>query len=172
MALVNIDEKTLVQKLKTLVLGKHKPSKFRRISVIFGFGIWLYFTLWQGLIFLSIILRSRLKNPEMVESAFDQIGMQFGFMHRWGLDTIKVLLVHSMVVLIFYFFSLIGLILIYREKKSGNILYGLSNGFVMLFTFIFLGFKYVKTQISLVDIILFGAVTLYFLLCLFFFKKK
>lgn len=172
MVLVKIDEKTLVQKLKKIVLGKEKPSKFRRVSVIFGFGIWLYFTLWQVLIFLSIIFRSRLKNPAMIESAFDQIGMQFGFMHRWGLDTIKVLLVHSIVVLIFYFFSLIGLILVYREKKTGSILYGLSNGFVMLFTFIFLGFNYVMTQISLVDIILFAAVTLYFLLGSLFLKKK
>lgn len=172
MALVRIDERTLVQKIKQAILGKEKPSLFRRISVLIGFGVWLYFAVWQGLIFLSIIFMDKLKNPEMIKDVFNRVGAKYTFMHRWGLKTIDVLTLHSLGMFVFYGLSLFALVLIYRQKKFGHILYFFSNSFAIIFTIIFLGWNYFNQEISMIDKIIFGAVTLYFTLGIFFFKKK
>ena len=172
MALVKIDERTLVQKVKQFFLGKEKPNLFRRISVLIGFFIWLYFTVWQGLIFLSIVFMDRLQNPEMIREAFNRIGAKYAFLHRWGLNTTEVLLFHSLGMFVFFGLSLLGLILIYRQKKTGHILYLFSNVFAVVFTIVFLGKDYFNNEISMIDKIIFASVTLYFTLGIFFFKKK
>ncbi len=172
MALVKIDERTVVQKVKQFILGKEKPHLFRRISVIIGFFIWLYFTVWQGLIFLSIVFMNRLQNPEMIKETFARVGAKYAFLHRWGLQTTDVLLYHSLGMFIFFGFSLFALVLIYRQKKIGHILFFFSQSLAVIFTLVFLGWDYFNQEISLIDKIIFGSVTLYFTLGIFFFKKK
>ena len=170
MVLVRINERTLVQKIKRFVLGSEKPELLIRLSVMVGFLVWLYFAIWEVLIFLSIVLVNRLKDPKMITDTFNRIGTKYAFMHRWGLDTLNTLLLHSTIVLGFYVLSLAGLVLIYRKIKRGYILYLLGNGLSVLFTFIFLGQDYFVEQISLIDKIIFLVVILYFMVGLFFFK--
>jgi len=172
MALVKINERTLVQKLKRFILGSEKPNFLIRMSVVIGFFIWLYFLVWQILIFLSIVLVNRLQDPDMVLSTFNRIGNKYAFMHRWGLDTISTLLVHSIAEIALFLISLLGLIFIYRQKKSGHLLYVLFNGLSIVFTILFLGLDYFKEQISLIDKIIFGSITLYFFIVMFIFKKN
>jgi hypothetical protein len=172
MTLVKIDERTVVQKVKHFFLGKEKPNLFRRISVVFGFFIWLYFAIWQGLIFLSIVLMNRLQNPEMIQKTFDRIGAKYTFLHRWGLNTTDVLLYHSLGMFVFFGLSLFGLILIYRQKKSGHILYLFSNIFAVIFTIVLLGMNYFNQEISLIDKIIFTIVTLYFGFSIFSLKIR
>jgi hypothetical protein len=172
MALVKIDERTVVQKIKHFFLGKEKPNLFRRISVVIGFFIWLYFAIWQGLIFLSIVLMNRLQNPEMIQKTFDRVGAKYTFLHRWGLNTTDVLLYHSLGMFVFFGLSLFGLILIYRQKKIGHVLYFITNIFATIFTIILLGMNYFNHEISLIDKIFFSVATLYFGFGIFFFKKK
>lgn len=172
MALGRINERTLVQKFKRSILGPDKPGLPIRLSVVFGFFIWLYFTIWQVLIFLSIVLVDRLQNPEMIKDTFNRIGTKYAFMHRWGLDTLNTLLFHSAVVLGLYFISLLGLIFIYRQKRKGYILYLLGSVLSIAFTIVFLGTHYFSEQISLIDKIIFLITTLYFVIGLFLFKKK
>ncbi|MGV6862668.1 MAG: hypothetical protein ACWA41_12930 [Putridiphycobacter sp.] len=171
MAIVNIDERTLVQKIKISILGKEKPKLFRRISVMVGFGVWLYFTIWQTLIFLSILLMERLKNYETIKEAFDRVGAKYAFMHRWGLKTTDVLIYHSIGMFVLFGINLFALILIYRKRKIGHVLYLVSFLLMGLFSYFFLGHKYFTNEISLVDKIIFLIAGLYFTTGIFFFKK-
>lgn len=172
MALVKINERTVVQKVKRFFLGEDKPNLFRRISVLVGFFIWLYFTIWQALIFLSIVFMNRLQNPEMIQDAFSRIGAKYTFLHRWGLETTDALLYHSLGMFVFFGLSLLGLVLIYRQSKIGHILYFLSNVSAIIFTIIFLGMNYFNHEISLIDKIIYSSITLYLGLGIFFFKVK
>lgn len=172
MALLKIDERTLVQKMKLVILGKNKPNYLTRISVLIGFVIWLYFIIWQGLIFLSILLMDRLKNPDMISDTFNRLGHKYAFMHRWGMNTTQILSAHSIGVFIFLFISLIGLIFIYRRKSTGYLLYLLSNTFYAVFTIILLGMDYFNEQISMIDKLIFLGITTYFVLGAFVFKKS
>ena len=61
MPIVNINERTIVQKAKRIVLGDKRPSLYTRISVIISFSLWIYFTVWQIFILMSIVLVDRLK---------------------------------------------------------------------------------------------------------------
>jgi len=161
----------LVQKIKRFILGNEKPNFLIRISVMIGFFVWLYFLVWQILIFLSIVLVNRLQDPEMILTTFNRIGSKYAFMHRWGLDTISTLLLHSIVEIAMYSISLLGLIFIYRQKKSGHILYVLFNMLSLVFTILFLGIDYFNEQISLIDKIIFGLITIYFFITMFILKK-
>jgi len=172
MALIKIDDRTIVQKIKRIILGKEKPNLFRRVSVLIGFVIWLYFTIWQGLIGISVIFADKLQNPELIKDSFNRIGAKYAFLHRWGMNTTEVLVAHSLVMFVFYGLSLFGLILIYRKQKIGHILYFFSNSIAIVFTIVFLGWRYFNYEITLVDKIIFASVTLYFALGIFFFKTK
>jgi len=171
MALLQIDERTLIQKIKTFVLGKEKPNYLTRISVFFGFGNWLYFIIWQVLIFLSILLMNRLQNPKMIGDTFDRLGHKYAFMHRWGMNTTQTLSVHSIGVFILLCISLIGLVFIYRRKNTGYLLYLIGNFFYSGFTIILLGIPYFNEQISMIDKFVFIGITAYFLIGAFVFKK-
>jgi len=172
MALLKIDERTLIQKIKFFILGKNKPNFLTKISVIFGFSVWLYFMIWQGLIFLSIVLMERLQNPKMIADTFDRLGHKYAFMHRWGMSTTQILTAHSIGVFILLFISLIGLIYIYRRKNIGYTLYIIGNGLVVGFTIVLLGLDYFNEQISMIDKFIFIGITAYFLLGAFIFKKN
>jgi hypothetical protein len=172
MELLKIDERTIIQKLKTFILGKDKPNYLTRISVFIGFGVWLYFIIWQGLIFLSILLMDRLQNPKMIADTFDRLGHKYSFMHRWGMTTTQTLSVHSIGIFILLSISLIGLIYIYRRKNAGYVLYLLGNGFFATFTIILLGMNYFNEQISMIDKLTFIVITAYFLVGAFIFKKS
>lgn len=172
MALLKIDESTLIQKIKFFILGKKKPNYLTRISVFIGFGTWLYFMIWQGLIFLSILLMDRLQNPKMINDTFNRLGYKYAFMHRWGMSTTKILSVHSIGVFILLSISLIGLVFIYRRKNKGYLLYLLGNSFYAGFTMILLGMNYFNEQISILDKFIFIGITAYFLIGAFVFKKS
>lgn len=172
MALLKIDERTLVQKIKYFILGKEKPNYLTRISVFIGFIVWLYFIVWQILIFLSILLMDRLQNPEMIANTFDRLGYKYSFMHRWGINTIQTLSVHSIGVFILLTISLIGLVFIYRRKNKGYLLYLIGNSLFALFTILFLGVDYFNEQISMIDKFLLLGITFYFLIGAFIFKKS
>jgi hypothetical protein len=172
MALLRIDERTLIQKIKFFILGKDKPNYLTRISVLIGFAIWLYFMIWQGLIFLSIVLMDRLKNPDMIADTFNRLGHKYAFMHRWGMSTTQTLSVHSIGVFILLSISLIGLIFIYRRKNTGYLLYLLGNSLYAGFTVILLGMDYFNEQISMIDKFIFIGITAYFVIGAFVFKKS
>jgi hypothetical protein len=171
MAIVNINERTIVQKVKRIILGDERPSFYTRLSVVIAFSLWVYFTIWQTFILMSIVLVDRLKNPEMITTTFNRIGTKYAFMHRWGLDTTRTLMFYSVVVLCLYLISLFGLVLIYKQKKRGFALYLLPYGLSCVFTIVFLGMNYFNEQISFLDKVLFASVWGFMLVNLFVIKQ-
>ena len=174
MALVRINEKTLIQKVKTFIIGKEKPNWLTRISVIFGFGIWLYFVVYLSIIFLSIMFVDKLENPDLIKSTFGKIGGQYNFnidYADFNWQAIDVIFYHAFISICLLFISLLGLVYIYRRQKIGYILYLTGNIGTVLFSIFFLGLAYFNDQISLTDKILFSGITLYFFGAMFLLKS-
>ena len=174
MALVRINEKTLIQKIKTFIIGKEKPNWFTRLSVLAGFAIWFYYAIWHLLIFLSITFTDQLKNPALIRETYGKIGGKYNFNIRYqnmNWNTMDVVYMHAFIMLILLIVSLTGLVLIYRRKKWGYIIYLLGNVSIILFSLFFLGTAYFKEQISNFDKIMFLVVTIYFFIGMFFLKN-
>ncbi len=175
MALTRIDEKTLVQKIKFFIIGVEKPNWITRLSVTIGFAFWLYFVLYLSVIFLSILFVDTLENPELIKSTFGKIGGRYNFnieyaSHNW--HAIDVIFYHSFISICVLSISLIGLIFIYRRKKTGYVLYLIGNMTVIIFTLVFMGLNYVEEQVSIIDKLLFVSITIYFLATMLFQKPN
>jgi len=174
MALVRINEKTVIQKVKFFVLGKEKPNWMTRISVLVGFFISLYFLIWQGFIFLVILFVNQFEDPELIKSTFSRIGGQYNFNIRYAAydwTAVDVIFYHALGSIILISISIVGLIIIYRRKNLGYITYLSGNVLTALFTIIFLGAKYTSEQISIVDKIILIVITLYFFAGMFLLKR-
>lgn len=175
MALVRIDEKTLIQKIKFLIIGSDKPNWATRLSVLIGFAIWVYFIIYLLVIAFSILFVDALENPELIRSTFGSIGGKYNFnilyeSMNWA--AIDVILYHALISSGLLFISLLGLIFIYRRKKLGYILYIFGNMATAIFTVLFLGLSYFRDQITSFDKFLFLGVTIYFLIVMFFVQQK
>jgi hypothetical protein len=174
MALVRIDEKTLIQKLKIFIIGSEKPNWGTRLSVLLGFTVWIYYFLYLTVMALSILFVDRLKDPALIKSTFGKIGGKYNFNIRYealNWAAIDVILAYALISSAILLLSLLGLIYIYRRKKLGYILYLSGNILVVLFTLFFLGLTYVSEQISNVDKVLFVIMTLYFFVAMLFLKR-
>ncbi|MFK8039336.1 MAG: hypothetical protein AB8B74_13670 [Crocinitomicaceae bacterium] len=174
MALVRIDEKTLVQKIKFFIIGHQKPNWLTRISVVLGFVAWLYYTIYFSVIFLSILFVDSLENPELIKSTFGKIGGKYNFninyaQYNW--EAIDVIFYHALITILLLLTSLIGLVFIYRRKKMGYILYLAANVFLITFTLLFMGIDYTKAQITFFDKSLLIGISIYFLIILLFNKR-
>lgn len=174
MPIQKIEKLNLLQRLRRIVLGKEKPDLLTRTSVLVGLVVWVYLFSWHLLTFLSIILMNNLKpqgnsqGPQIIKAAFQRVGSrEYGYS-----DTLNRLLVHSIGEMILYGIVLIGLILIYRKKRLGFLLYIFAFLGTFVLTFFIMGTDYMSKELSMVDslLILFGV--LYFAIGLFLFYKK
>lgn len=169
MALNKKEKKSLLQRIKNLVLGKQRPNLLTRVSVWAGFLIWIYLITWQLLTLISLLLMGSLKQSELVEGSFHRVGSKlYGYA-----DTVNVLYIHTFIQLVLFGIMLMGLILIWRKKRLGFLLYTASNVSTLLATFTVLGPVYFSEEVPVMDIILIGATTIYFGIgTLWFYKWK
>lgn len=175
MALLRIDEKTLMQKIKVFIIGHEKPNWATRLSIMAGFAVWLYFLLYLAIIFLTILFVDTLENPELIRDTFGKIGGKYNFNIEYqslNWQAIDVIYYHALISICLLAISLVGLIYIYRRKKIGYILYLVGNTATMAFTFFFLGLAYVADQFSAFDKWFFLGVTIYFLVAMFLLKSN
>lgn len=167
MALERINKTNVFQRIITLILGSEKPNLLVRTSVISGFIIWLYFFSWHLITFLSLALLDNLKQAPNVRAAYGRIGHLYGYS-----DTINRLTLYSALQILVYIVIFIGLILIYRKKRIGIILYLITTITGILITFLIMGFRYMKMEISIVDYTLILATLVYFALGFLLFYRK
>jgi len=175
MALVRIDEKTLVQKVKTAIIGNEKPNWPTRLSVLLGFGFWFFYMVYFCVIFFSIQFIDALEDPELIRNAFATIGGPYNFNIKYAnfnWTAIDVIYFHALFTIALLILSLLGLIFIYRRRKLGYILYLVGNIGTILFALYFLGSSYIQDQISALDKYLFAGITLYFLIAMFLLKSN
>lgn len=168
MALEKIERKTILQRIRILILGKEKPNLLTRASVISGFIIWLYLMSSQLLTLLSIVLLDKLDNSPRIRASYSGVGNSYyGYT-----DTINRLFFHSLSEILVYLVMLVALVLIWRKKKIGLILYVAGNAGILFVTFLIMGWKYMAREIAIFDYILIISSALYFLLGLFLFYRK
>jgi len=163
-----VKKTTVFQRLKNITLGKEKPNLLTRISVIGGFAIWLYLFSWHLLTLLSVILFRNLEYGPKISANYQSVGSKYGYY-----DTVNKLIIHSSAQIIIYIVVLTGLILIWRQKKLGIIVYLISNLSTLFITLIIMGTAYLKYEVGITEYIMIGATTVYFGLgFLLFYRKK
>ena len=167
MALTRVEPKNIIGRIRNLILGKEKPNLLIRVSCGIGLVIWIYLVSWHVLTLLALLLYRTLKHPEAIIAAFNRVGGRYGL----G-DPMNILFGHATLQLILYFIMLIGLILIYRKKRFGFILYIFATAATFLATFIIMGSKYMVNETSLTDAALLVASAIYFGIGLLLFFKK
>lgn len=140
-----------------------------QVSVAIGFCIWLYFFSWHLLTFLTLTLMGTLEKANELDIAFNRVGSKYQLLLPGNITT--YLWVHSLAQLIVFGVSLAGLVLIWRQKKIGFLLYIFSNAATYLVTFLILGLSYMSNELSVIDFLLLLAVTLYFSLGYWLFYK-
>lgn len=166
MVLEKLRNTTASQRFKRVILGKERPNLLTRVSVITAFIAWLYLFSWQILTFLSIILLDNLDQSDYVKAVYVRVG------NVYGNNITNKLFVHSACQIGLYLIILFGLILIWRKKKLGFLIYVIGNLVSFLLTFVLMGFYYLVNEIPIFDFILIGGLTLYFSIGLFIFYRK
>lgn len=168
MALDKIKHTNLSQRIRVLILGTEKPNFLIRMSVLGGLLVWVYFFSWHLITFLSLTLLDNLKQATNVRAAYGRIGRLYDYS-----DTINRLTLYSAIQILIYIVLFIALILIYRKKRTGIILYLITTIAGILVTFFVMGYRFMQKEISLIDYILLLSSFIYFALgFLFFYRKK
>ena len=172
MSLDTAINKTIPQKIKRFILGKERPNFMTRISVITGFFIWLYLFSWHLLTFLALILMSGIKPAwrNTVAESFSTVGKS---QYNFTVNTLDLLFYHSLAQITIYTLILIGLLLIWRKKKIGFLIYTGGSIGTLLTTFFVMGASYLFAETTAVDFFLIGITTVYFGIgALWFYKWK
>lgn len=167
MVLDKIKNKNLSLRIRTIILGSEKPNLIIRMSTLGGLLIWLYFFSWHLITFLSLVLLDNLKQATNVRAAYGRIGYHYGYS-----DTINRLTLYSAMQILVYIVLFISLILIYRKKRTGLIMYLVTTIAGLLITFFVMGFHFMKFEISILDYILILASITYFSLGFLLFYRK
>ena len=158
--LEKIQKINIPQRIWLFIVGTTKPNTLTQISVAIGLLVWLYFFSWHLLTFVTLSLMDTLDKATEVEAAFNRIGGNYQLLLPGNITT--YLWIHSLVQLIVFGISLTGLILIWRRKKLGFILYIAGNIATYAVTFLILNMAYMWNELSFVDFVLMLIITLYF----------
>lgn len=161
MVIEKIQKINLLQKLWVFIVGNEPPNMLTRVSVAIGLCVWFYFFSWHLLTFLTLSLMDGLDKAAEFESAFNRIGSSYQIILPGSITT--YLFVHALVQLVLAILSLTGLILIWRQKKFGFVLYFIGNGLIYVATLFIMGTAYMWNELSIVDFVLLLVITLYFL---------
>lgn len=167
--LEKIQKINIPQRIWIFIIGTVKPNMLTQVSVAIGFCIWLYLFSWHLLTFLTLSLMGTLDKATELDAAFNRIGSKYQMLLPGNITT--YLWVHSLVQLIVFGVALVGLILIWRQKKIGFLLYIFSNAATYVVTFLVLNMSYMWNELSIIDFVLLLAVTLYFTLGYFLFYR-
>jgi hypothetical protein len=168
--LEKIQKINIPQRIWIFIVGTEKPNMLTQISVAFGLCIWFYFFSWHLLTFLSLTMMENLDKANELDSAFNRIGGKYQMLLPGNITT--YLWIHSLIQLIVFSISLTGLILIWRKKKIGFLLYIFSNASTYIITFFVLGLAYMANELSFFDFVLLLGATLYFATGYWLFYKK
>lgn len=167
MVLDKIVKLNLAQRFRILILGVERPNLLTRVSVFIAFVVWIYFFTWHLISLLSLLLIDNLKQASTVRAAYTKIGHRYNFS-----DTINRLTLYSLIEVTLYGALLIGLILIWRKKKTGLLIYIVGNLFNLVITFLLMGYSFMINEIPFYDYCIIFAITLYFAIGLKLFYRQ
>ena len=101
--------------LRNLIFGKQKPDIFTRVTFYINLWIWLTFTVWSIISYISISARTFILQQKgiSVEDIIEKRGIELGFEGKEFLN--RLLTFHS-ISLICWMLVFVGLVLLYRKK--------------------------------------------------------
>jgi hypothetical protein len=159
---------TVLQQIGYLFLGRYRPNFIIQVSVIIGFISWLMLVFGHLISFFSVTLFTKLDQAELIREAYNRVGyVQYNYR-----NTVNLMFVHSSFQLVIYLIALVGLILIWRQKNSGFVLYVFSLIASILVSFFIMRIGYLMAEISVFHYILLTANILYFGIGYFLFYKR
>jgi len=167
MVLDKIVKLNLAQRLRIFILGTERPNLLTRLSVFIAFVVWIYFFTWHLISLLSLLLIDNLKQAATVRAAYTKIGHRYHFS-----DTINRLTLYSLIEVTLYGVLLIGLILIWRKKKTGLLIHIVGNLFNLVITFLLMGYSFMINEIPIYDYCIILAMILYFSIGLIVFYRQ
>lgn len=168
MTLEKIVKTTFFQRIRRFLMGKEGPDLLTRVSVIAGALIWIYLFAWQLMTFVSTMLIGNVHESGKLRSAFYNLGKT-----NYNLnDTVSTLKMHSLIQIIIYLLILASLILIWRKRKVGFLIYVVGNVASLFITMVMMGWGYLLNEIPIFDFILIGITTIYFSIGILLFYRK
>lgn len=136
--------------VRDFIFGKKSPDRFTKLIVYSNLLIWICFTTWHLISYAAVSLRDLIYEEKKinVEALIFQRGIELGFSPYQFLN--HVIKYHFMSIFA-WGFIFIGLVLLWRKRKlfSFFIYIGLVSYTAILF--IFMGSKYIVSDISFLD---------------------
>ncbi len=149
------DAVPLLIKIRRFILGGTKPDGFTRLMFTVSLFCWVLLSFWNGLSYFIVLSSDIIEEYKgfSVNQILIRNGQNLGFNGPEFLDTITSFYFYTLFIWGFIF---IGLVLMYRKKRSYTffVLGGLSIHFIYMF--IVLGFQYFIEDVSPFDKILYG----------------
>jgi hypothetical protein len=101
--------------LRNLIFGKQKPDIFTRLTFYINLWIWLTFTVWSIISYISISARDFILQQKGISVAniIEERGVELGFE---GDEFLNRLLTFHSISFICWMLVFVGLVLLYRKK--------------------------------------------------------
>lgn len=149
----------LVLIIRDFIFGKKSPDRFTKFIVFTNLLIWLCFSCWHMISYFAISMRDLILEEKKinVEALIFQRGIELGFSPYQFLNhSIK----YHFISVFAWGFVFLGLVLLWRKQRifSFFIYIGLVSYVAILF--LFMGRKYIATDVTFLDKIWFGYVFL------------
>ena len=161
-------EKSLLTRISRAIFGKVTPDLFARVVVYIGMSGWMLFFFWGLITFVATFFIDEMDYANRSRAVFNRFGIQYGIE-----DFLYSLKNYTIVYLISMIFVFVGLVLLWRQKFIGYVVYFGGYGAAILTLPLFMGFEYMWKETSMFDKILYCIVTMpYVVLFLYQIRKK
>lgn len=148
-------EKSLTVRLKKFVFGTKAPDFFSRIIFFLGLAGWTLSFLWSVAVFIATFFIDEIDHADKARAVFTRLGEKYGIE-----DFLQSFQMFTIVHMIALAFVLLALILIWRDKLFGFVIYFVGYGLAIFAMPIILNFEYMWKEISIFDKVLYIVMTL------------
>jgi hypothetical protein len=148
-------EKSLTVRLKKFVFGTKAPDFFSRIIFFLGLIGWTLSFLWSVAVFIATFFIDEIDHADKARAVFTRLGEKYGIE-----DFLQSFQMFTIVHMIALAFVLLALILIWRDKLFGFVVYFVGYGLAIFAMPIILNFEYMWKEVSTFDKILYIVMTL------------
>lgn len=140
----------LVLLLRDFIFGKNSPDRFTKFIVYTNLLIWLCFTAWHLISYFAISLRDLIFEEKKinVQELIFQRGIELGFSPYQFLNHI---LKYHFISIFAWGFVFVGLVLLWRKKKIFSFFIYIGLVAYVAILFLFMGRKYIATDVTFLD---------------------
>lgn len=140
----------ILLKIRDFIFGKKRPEFYTRLTVYISALIWFIFLLWHTISFFAISFRNLIFNYKKIDVEqliFDR-GAALGFYQQ---QFLSLLLNFQLISIAAWSSVFLGIVLIWRKKRSFSIFLFGGIAVYYLAMILFLGFRYFNEDITWFD---------------------